>query len=152
MLAEFTRDHWPWFGLVVACVYGAVTAPIGRSLSVESLLGVFCYVLSFALATGYLWVPAGHRETAILVWQIHMFALLVIYSLAIMSRAPSWVEIIPGTFLILACLFGALVVLLLVLHQDNWLWNDGTLVFGFMPIGLLYHAGISMAASVTQDA
>ena len=43
----------------------------------------------------------------------------------------------------------ALVVLLLILHQDNWFWEDGTLVFGFMPIGLFYHACISVAAGVT---
>ena len=42
-----------------------------------------------------------------------------------------------------------LVLLLLILHQDNWLWEDGTLVFGFMPIGLFFHACISVAASVT---
>ena len=43
----------------------------------------------------------------------------------------------------------ALVLLLLILHQDNWLWSDGTLVFGFLPIGLVWHAGISIAASIT---
>lgn len=43
----------------------------------------------------------------------------------------------------------ALVLLLIILHQDNWLWNDGTLVFGFIPIGLFYHACISVAASAT---
>ena len=42
-----------------------------------------------------------------------------------------------------------LVVLLVVVHQDNWFWNDNTLVFGFMPIGLFYHACISVAASIT---
>jgi len=42
-----------------------------------------------------------------------------------------------------------LVVLLLILHQDNWFWDDNTLVFGFMPVGLLYHAGISVAAAFT---
>jgi len=42
-----------------------------------------------------------------------------------------------------------LVVTLLILHQDNWFWTDGRLVFGFMPIGLVWHAGISIAASVT---
>ena len=46
-------------------------------------------------------------------------------------------------------LIWGLVVLLLVVHQDNWFWDDDTLVFGFMPIGLLYHAGISVAAGVT---
>ena len=42
-----------------------------------------------------------------------------------------------------------LVLLLLILRQDNWLWSDGTLVFGFMPIGLVWQAGISIAASAT---
>lgn len=41
-----------------------------------------------------------------------------------------------------------LIVLLVILHQDNWFWNDGTLVFGFMPVGLFYHACISLAAGV----
>lgn len=41
-----------------------------------------------------------------------------------------------------------LVLALIVLHQDNWNWNNGTLVFGFMPITLLYHAGISLAAGI----
>ena len=45
-----------------------------------------------------------------------------------------------------------LVVLLLVLHQDDWffdIWRSPDLVFGFMPKTLLYHAGISLAAGVT---
>ena len=42
----------------------------------------------------------------------------------------------------------ALILLLLVLHQDNWFWSDGRLVFGFIPIGLFYHACISLAAGV----
>lgn len=46
-------------------------------------------------------------------------------------------------------IIGALVVVLLILHQDNWFWNDDTLVFGFMPIGLLWHALISIGASLT---
>ena len=41
------------------------------------------------------------------------------------------------------------IVVLIVLHQDNWFWDDGTLVFGFLPIGLFYHAGISLAAATT---
>jgi hypothetical protein len=34
------------------------------------------------------------------------------------------------------------VVLLLVavLHQDFWFWSDSTLVVGFLPAGLAYHA------------
>jgi len=42
-----------------------------------------------------------------------------------------------------------LVVLLMILHHDIWFWENDTLVFGFMPITLLYHAGISLAAGVT---
>lgn len=42
-----------------------------------------------------------------------------------------------------------LVVLLIILHQDVWFWDDGTLLFGFLPIGLAYHAGLSVAAAVT---
>ncbi len=42
-----------------------------------------------------------------------------------------------------------LIVALLVLHQDNWFWDSTTLVWGFMPVALLYHAGISVAAGVT---
>ncbi|VAX42162.1 hypothetical protein MNBD_PLANCTO02-811 [hydrothermal vent metagenome] len=42
-----------------------------------------------------------------------------------------------------------LIAMLIILHQDNWFWEDKTLVFGFMPITLLYHAGISVAAGVT---
>ncbi len=42
---------------------------------------------------------------------------------------------------------GLLIALLLIAHQDNWYWTDNKLVWGFMPIGLLYHAGISLAAA-----
>ena len=42
-----------------------------------------------------------------------------------------------------------MVFALIVLHQDNWFWDDSTLVFGFMPITLVYHAGISTAAGIT---
>lgn len=49
-----------------------------------------------------------------------------------------------GLYLVLG-----LVVLLLIVHQDNWLWENNTLVFGVMPIGLFFHACVSIAASVT---
>ncbi|MCC9644953.1 DUF3311 domain-containing protein [Rhodopirellula sp. JC740] len=48
-----------------------------------------------------------------------------------------------------AMIIAGLVLLLLILHQDNWLWHNDTLLFGFMPIGLAWHAGISIAASFT---
>ena len=40
-----------------------------------------------------------------------------------------------------------LVLLLVVLHQDIWMWDNDGLAFGFLPVTLLYHAGISVAAS-----
>ena len=33
-------------------------------------------------------------------------------------------------------------------HFDFWLWDDDSLVFGFMPIALAYHAGISILAAL----
>ncbi len=39
-----------------------------------------------------------------------------------------------------------LVILLVILHQDIWFWDDGRLVFGFIPVTLLYHSSISLAA------
>jgi hypothetical protein len=42
-------------------------------------------------------------------------------------------------------LYGAF-VLLLVLHNDLWLWEDGRIVLG-LPIGLAYHIAYAVAAS-----
>ena len=36
----------------------------------------------------------------------------------------------------------------MVLHHDWWFWNNGTTVFGFLPIGLGYQMLISIAAVV----
>lgn len=41
-----------------------------------------------------------------------------------------------------------LVAALIVLHQDNWNWNDTTLVWDFMPKTLLYQACISLGAGI----
>ena len=46
-------------------------------------------------------------------------------------------------------IIAGLVLLLLILHQDNWFWTDNTLLIGFMPIGLFWHACISIAATLT---
>lgn len=36
-----------------------------------------------------------------------------------------------------------------VLHQDFWLWRTARpLVFGFLPIGLAYHAAYTLAISL----
>jgi hypothetical protein len=38
-----------------------------------------------------------------------------------------------------------------VLHQDSWNWHKSEpLVFGFLPVGLAYHAGYSILAAVTM--
>jgi hypothetical protein len=41
-----------------------------------------------------------------------------------------------------------LVIAVYLLHQDYWNWTDKSLVFGFMPKGLAYHAGYSFLAAV----
>lgn len=38
-------------------------------------------------------------------------------------------------------------IVLAILHQDVWNWDNADLVFGFMPIGLAYHAGYSIVAA-----
>ena len=41
-----------------------------------------------------------------------------------------------------------LVAVVYVLHQDLWNWNKAEpLLFGFMPIGLAYHAAYSFVAA-----
>ncbi len=42
-----------------------------------------------------------------------------------------------------------LVLLLIVLHQDVWFWNDTRLFLGIVPITLLWHMGISLGAGIT---
>ena len=45
----------------------------------------------------------------------------------------------------------AAVILLYVLHQDFWFWREARpLVFGFLPIGLFYHACFSVAAALVM--
>jgi len=41
-----------------------------------------------------------------------------------------------------------MVVLVYVLHQDYWNWKNAELIFGFLPMGLAYHAGFSILASI----
>ncbi|MFT5051041.1 MAG: hypothetical protein ACI8QZ_002448 [Chlamydiales bacterium] len=35
-----------------------------------------------------------------------------------------------------------------VLHFDFWAWDDDTLVFGFIPMALAYHAACSLVAAI----
>lgn len=46
-----------------------------------------------------------------------------------------------------AKLFLAALAAFALLHQDSWLWTDPTLIFGFLPAGLAYHAGYSLATA-----
>jgi hypothetical protein len=51
----------------------------------------------------------------------------------------------PRTKLLLTLL----VISVYLLHQDCWNWKKADpLVFGFLPIGLAYHAGYSVLAAV----
>ena len=39
-----------------------------------------------------------------------------------------------------------LVLVLVILHQDNWNWDNDRLIAGFLPVTLAYHVCISLAA------
>ena len=42
-----------------------------------------------------------------------------------------------------------LIIAVYVLHQDFWNWKKAEpLLFGFLPIGLAYHAGYSILAAI----
>ena len=43
-----------------------------------------------------------------------------------------------------------LVIAMIVIHQDSWLWDDKTLVAGVLPIGLAFHALYTVLCSVTM--
>jgi uncharacterized oligopeptide transporter (OPT) family protein len=48
-------------------------------------------------------------------------------------------------------LLTTLVVVVYVLHQDFWNWERAEpLVFGFLPVGLAYHAAYSVLAAITM--
>ncbi len=42
----------------------------------------------------------------------------------------------------------ALLVALAVLHQDFWWWDSRAVVLGFLPVGLAWHALVSLAAGL----
>ena len=41
-----------------------------------------------------------------------------------------------------------LFILLFILHQDFWWWDDPSFISGFLPIGLAFHALFSIACSI----
>jgi len=48
-----------------------------------------------------------------------------------------------------ALLITVLVLLVYLVHQDFWNWKKiDPLVFGFLPVGLAYHAGYSILAAI----
>ena len=44
-------------------------------------------------------------------------------------------------------LLSLLVFAVFILHQDFWNWRNGGLIFGFLPVGLAYHAAYAVAAA-----
>ena len=48
-------------------------------------------------------------------------------------------------------LLSLLVVAVYALHQDFWNWKKAEpLIFGFLPVGLAYHAAYSILAAITM--
>ena len=47
-----------------------------------------------------------------------------------------------------AILLFLLIVAVYAAHQDYWNWSKTDLIFGFVPIGLAYHAGYAIACAV----
>lgn len=41
-----------------------------------------------------------------------------------------------------------LVLGMFLLHQDFWNWRKSELVFGFLPVGLAYHAAYAILAAI----
>ena len=50
-------------------------------------------------------------------------------------------------------LLGIAVAVFYILHQDTWFWDTARpLVFGFLPIGLFYHAAYSVGVALLMVA
>lgn len=41
-----------------------------------------------------------------------------------------------------------LVLAIAILHYDFWYWDDRTLLFGFLPVGLAFHACLSVVSGI----
>lgn len=46
-------------------------------------------------------------------------------------------------------LLTAWVIAVIILHQDNWNWDNSDLILGALPVGLVYHACYAVLASIT---
>jgi len=38
--------------------------------------------------------------------------------------------------------------ILFLIHQDSWFWDDPTMLLGFVPVGLAYHAVYCVVSSI----
>ena len=47
-----------------------------------------------------------------------------------------------------AIVIAVVLVAMAILHQDFWQWKDARLVFGFLPVGLAYHAAFSLDSAL----
>jgi len=47
-------------------------------------------------------------------------------------------------------LLAGIVIPMIFLHQDFWLWTNKTLLLDFLPIGLAYHLAYSVLASLVM--
>jgi hypothetical protein len=55
----------------------------------------------------------------------------------------------PNPKFIKTLLLTAMIAVVYLLHQDFWNWNKAEpLLFGFLPVGLAYHAGFSILAAI----
>ena len=41
-----------------------------------------------------------------------------------------------------------MIVAVYILHQDFWNWKNADLIFGFLPVGMAYHAAYSVLAAI----
>jgi hypothetical protein len=64
---------------------------------------------------------------------------------AVFSSAHRPAAVMPAQ---LKWVLALMVLVVYALHQDVWNWHDKTLVFGFLPKGLFYHAGYAVLASL----
>lgn len=123
-----------------------------------------------ALEAGFAWILLAHlpillspartrmkfRLSALALAAVAL-AFLVLPRIAPGDEDPKALDILAGAFSLLSVVLfltapyrrwiaPALMVCLMVLHQDFWWWDDATTLFGFLPVGLLWHAALSVTA------
>ena len=141
---------------------GAGLALAGASTAIASFLLVTAFVAQSPVVRGQDTEDGLEAEENVRVSSVAEAEALVGYKVATPAFLPNGSQ--RGIILIDTPLFGLpkrvtqhhskergavwiLVIALLILHQDFWYWDDTTLVFDFMPIGLFYHAVFSIVAA-----